>query len=357
MSTPTTSPRAVHSTWSATLRIVVGASVLVALVLLAFAWPTHTAKVKDMPLAVAGAPQAVAAVEKQLATAAEGAFSIHEVTDRAAAEEMVKKREAYGAIVLPSAPGGQTEVLTASAGSAVVTQALGQMAAGMNAAQAQAAQAQAAASGTAPAVVVPVKITDIVPLVKDDARGQGFMLIGLPMAMGGMIGGVLIAMTITGSRRRLAAITGYAVLAGLLLTFVVHTWFGWLPANFMASWGAMALTLAATASAIVGLHALIGRAGIAIGAILTMFVGNPLSSLAMPKEWLPSFWGELGQFFVPGASGNLLRSLAYFPDASTVRPWLVLTGWAVVGIVLSLMGRHRDEEVVHLKGMVEPDAS
>ncbi|HQK32878.1 MAG TPA: ABC transporter permease, partial [Phycicoccus sp.] len=308
MSTPTTSPRAVHSTWSATLRIVVGASVLVALVLLAFAWPTHTAKVKDMPLAVAGAPQAVAAVEKQLATAAEGAFSIHEVTDRAAAEEMVKKREAYGAIVLPSAPGGQTEVLTASAGSAVVTQALGQMAAGMNAAQAQAAQAQAAASGTAPAVVVPVKITDIVPLVKDDARGQGFMLIGLPMAMGGMIGGVLIAMTITGSRRRLAAIAGYAVLAGLLLTLVVHTWFGWLPANFMASWGAMALTLAATASAIVGLHALIGRAGIAVGAILTMFVGNPLSSLAMPKEWLPSFWGELGQFFVPGASGNLLRS-------------------------------------------------
>jgi len=28
----------------------------------------------------------------------------------------------------------------------------------------------------------------------------------------------------------------------------------------------------------------------------------------------------------PGASGNLLRSLAYFPDASTTRPWLVLAG-------------------------------
>lgn len=55
----------------------------------------------------------------------------------------------------------------------------------------------------------------------------------------------------------------------------------------------------------------------------------------------------------PGASGNLLRSLAYFPDASTTRPWLVLVGWAVVGVALSLIGR--DEEVVHLEGMVEPD--
>ena len=146
-----------------------------------------------------------------------------------------------------------------------------------------------------------------------------------------------------------------ATARGLLLTLIVHTWFGWLPASFLASWGAMALTLAATASAIVWLHALIGRAGIAVGAILTMFVGNPLSSLAMPKEWLPSFWGEFGQFFVPGASGNLLRSLAYFPDASTTRPWLALAGSAVVGVALSLIGRHRDEEVVHLEGMVEPD--
>gem|GEM_PF-4234511 len=75
-----------------------------------------------------------------------------------------------------------------------------------------------------------------------------------------------------------------ATARGLLLTLIVHTWFGWLPASFLASWGAMALTLAATASAIVGLRALVGRAGIAVGAILTMFVGNPLSSLAMPKE-------------------------------------------------------------------------
>lgn len=106
-----------------------------------------------------------------------------------------------------------------------------------------------------------------------------------------------------------------ATARGLLLTLIVHTWFGWLPASFLAWWGAMALTLAATASAMVGLHALIGRAGIAVGAILTMFVGNPLSSLAMPKE----------------------------------------PGGRVVGVALSLIGRHRDEEVVHLEGMVEPD--
>lgn len=64
---------------------------------------------------------------------------------------------------------------------------------------------------------------------------------------------------------------------------------------------------------------------------------------------------EARGYGAPGASGNLLRSLAYFPDASTTRPWLALAGSAVVGVALSLIGRHRDEEVVHLEGMVEPD--
>ncbi|MDN5910639.1 MAG: ABC transporter permease, partial [Brevibacterium sp.] len=49
-------------------------------------------------------------------------------------------------------------------------------------------------------------------------------------------------------------------------------------------------------------------------------------------------WGDIGQFFVPGASGTLLRDLSYFPDAPMAMQWWVLIGWLTLGIVLMLIG-------------------
>lgn len=166
---------------------------------------------------------------------------------------------------------------------------------------------------------------------------------GLPLAMGGMIGGVLISLLVTGWKQRLTALVGYSLLGGLALTLILQTWFGWLTSGFGITWAAIALALGATAAAITGLQSLLGQAGIAIGAVLTLFIGNPLSSMAMPKEWLPGAWGEIGQYFVPGASGSLLRTLSYFPEASTSRYWLTLGAWFVVGIALLVLGHHRND--------------
>ena len=82
---------------------------------------------------------------------------------------------------------------------------------------------------------------------------------------------------------------------------------------------------------------------IAVGAVLTMFIGNPLASLATPKEWLPGAWGEIGQYFVPGSSGSLLRSISYFPDAGTASQWLTLGAWFLVGVILLVIGHHRND--------------
>jgi hypothetical protein len=106
------------------------------------------------------------------------------------------------------------------------------------------------------------------------------------------------------------------------------------------------LGIIATAAIIVGLNALIGKAGIAVGAVITLFIGNPLSSLTQPKEFLPAPWGDLGQWLVPGASGTLLRDLSYFPDTSATFPWLVLVGWAVTGAVLIAVGHFRNAPAI-----------
>lgn len=402
----------VHSTWNATLRTILGAAAIVSLVLLAFAWPSYTAKPKDMPIGIVAAPAQRDALAQQLA-ANGGAFELHAYSNRDAVVDALHKRERYGAIVIGA--DGKTEVLTASAGSAAATQMLAGAAQKMGAQQmvavAQQKQkaagevaqlgAQAAAAGasaqtlakvsaslppaqatamkpqlqaaqqaateavakakqaqtalaTAPAPSITV--TDVVPLSSKDSRGAGLAIAGLPLTMGGMIGGVLISSLLVGWKRRLVAVAGYGALGGLLLALILQSWFGFIQGNFWTNWLVAGLSIAATASFIVGANSLIGKPGLGLGAVLTMFIGNPISSQQMPKEWLPGPWGEIGQWFVPGAAGNLMRSESYFPHASTLQPWLALLAWLVVGIVLTMIGRHKDDEVVHVEGSTEPDA-
>ncbi|WP_369047125.1 ABC transporter permease [Sinomonas sp. P10A9] len=355
-----------HTPWTHAVRTAVLAAVAVCVVLLAFAWPSVTAKVQNLPVAAIGTAEQIAQITSK---APDGALNVRTAASRDEAVDLIRHREVYGAIVLGSAP----EILVASAGSPVASQALTQMGAQMQSQiqsqaiaalqaalkQAAAAAQQAAAGGQAPSsakapqssqtppqAIPTVTVTDVVPLSPDDPRGTGLAVAGLPLAMGGMIGGVLISLLVSGTWRRLGAILAYGVLAGLGLAGILQGWFHILQGDFSANASAIGLGVVATAAIIVSLNALIGRAGIALGAVITLFVGNPLSSLTQPKEFLPAPWGDLGQWLVPGASGTLLRDLSYFPDAATAFPWLVLAGWAVLGAVLIAVGHFRNEPAV-----------
>jgi hypothetical protein len=58
----------------------------------------------------------------------------------------------------------------------------------------------------------------------------------------------------------------------------MQAWFG--VGDYLANASAIALSLFATGSFIVGMTALIGRPGIAAGAIITQLIGNPISAAA-----------------------------------------------------------------------------
>ena len=66
---------------------------------------------------------------------------------------------------------------------------------------------------------------------------------------------------------------------------------------------------------------------------VTMLIANPIAAAAIPVQFLPEPWGAVGQWFVPGASANLLRSTSYFPEAATAAQWLILGAWIVGGVV------------------------
>ncbi|WP_413455766.1 hypothetical protein ACLQ8T_04045 [Glutamicibacter sp. FR1] len=80
----------------------------------------------------------------------------------------------------------------------------------------------------------------------------------------------------------------------------------------------------------------------------TMFVSNPLSGATMPWQFLVAPWGAIGQHMVPGASSSLIRSLSYFPEASTAQQWWTLGAWALGRMVLALIGHFRSKETMHV---------
>ena len=242
-------------------------------------------------------------------------------------------------------------MLTSSASSLPVTQLLTGVAASLEeGVNAQAAAAAEAAGAPAAPPHIDVPATDVVPLADSDPRGTGLTAALFPLVLGGMLGGIAISLAIIGAMRRVTAVLVYSAVGGLLLAGILQGWFGALQGDYWLNAAGIALALAAIAAPITGFVAIMGRAGIALGPIIMLLIANPISAAAIPKEFILAPWGDVGQWFPPGAAATLMRELSYFPAADTTFPWLVLTGWAVGGILLSMIGHFRTA------GGAEPDA-
>lgn len=328
-----------HTRWGFAVLFGAIGSLVVGLVVLAFVWPIATASAKDLPIAIAGPTAQVAAVEKAADQSNAGAIAFTKVADRDAAIARIKDRTVYGAIVLGPSP----EVLTASAGSPVATQLLDALAGRL---QAQLAQQLAAAGGDP--TQAKVTVTDAVPLASTDESGTGLIAASFPLVLGGLLGGMLVSLLVVGVVRRLVALLVYAIAAGFVIALILQTLFGILQGSFLVNASALSLAMLATAACIVGFNALIGPAGIAVGAVITMLVGNPISGASLPMQFLVAPWGAIGQFFVPGAASGLVRELSYFPDADNAWRWWVLAAWAAGGLLLSVAGHFRSRAPIAL---------
>lgn len=330
-------PDAGPTPWSRVVAVPVALTVAVSVIVVAFLWPALTSEVHDLPLAAAGPAAQLDQLTAGIDQNAPGVFDITTVDDRDAAVDAIEQRDVYGAIVL----GQQPEVLTSSAASPVAAQALSGIAAQLQGQLQQAAAAQAAAAGVAPPMIT-VTVTDVVPLADTDARGVGLASAVLPLVIGGLLGGILTTIALSGRIRRLVALALYAVFAGAALTGILQGWLGVLQGSYPVNSSAIALAIFAIGATVSGLGSLLGRPGLALGAVTFVLFAVPLASAATPVEFLPQPWGAVGQWFPPGAAATLLRDLSYFPAADTVFPWLLLAGWAVVGAGLVLAGRALD---------------
>jgi hypothetical protein len=300
-------------------------SLALAALLVAFAWPATQTRPRAVPVAVAGPPAAVAEVRAALERVQPGALALRAVADAAQAEVLVRDRSVDGALVLsPDGP----RVVVATQGSPVVAQLL--------------AQGAAAASGGAG-----VRVDDVAPPASGDPRGAALAAGALPVALGGVAAAALLALRVHGPGRRAAGALLYAVAGGLLAAGVLHGWLGALSGGWVAEAGVVALGLAAVSLGILGLHAVAGRPGLALGAAVVVALGNPLSAAASSPHLLPPGWAGLGQLLPPGAVVAALRSVSGFGGTGAAGPVAVLTVWVAGGLLLLGAGavRHRRAEL------------
>ena len=357
--TPAETPE--RSSWIKVISTSLLASLIVAIVILAFTWPTKTMEAKNLPVSITGPEVTVSQFEQSLKDRGIETFELKQATSREDAEQQIKQRETYGAIVFTES--AAPEVLTAPAANAAATQMLNSVATQLNAqiqqqalaakteALTQAVQAggeqgaQAAAqleqmkAEAEKASAMTVKTTAVVSLSESDSSGSGIAISAFPLVIGGILGGSFSALRVNGTWRRFVTATLYAVIGGALTALILNVWFGLIPGDFATLWAAFSATYLATASFIVGVSALTAPiVGLGVGAVITMFIGNPISGATMPSVFLPGAWGAIGQMMVPGASSTLLRSIAYFPEAATSGQWLVLGSWIAFGLLAGVIG-------------------
>ena len=127
-------------------------SVLIALMLALFAWPSSRLAPRGLPIGVVGDPPAL--------PAGSGAFSIHRYSSEQAARHAIEQRQVYGALVDSSASG--RTLFVASAASLFVAQLL-----------------QRSFASDRPLV----RVVDVVPADPQDPRGAALALSALPLVI------------------------------------------------------------------------------------------------------------------------------------------------------------------------------
>ena len=312
-------PLAAHPPWRQLTIIAVLLPLMIVLAVLAFAWPAARIAPRHLPVGIVGTGRASEQVLTGLDRSDPGGFDVHRYADEASARAAIQHRDIYGAFAVSR--GGIT-VLEASAASPSVAQLLGTV--GQHLGSSRSA------------------VSDVVPLSAGDPRGLVLPSVLLPMTICGVIMASVIGLVL-GFRpawRQIMALIVVSAAAGLGAYLIAQGFLGALPHEAVATWAALSLTVLAIGATTAGLIALIGAAGLGLGILLMIFIGNPFSGATSAPELLPAPVGTIGQWLPPGAGANLLRSTAYFGGHGAAEHLTVLLVWIVLGLAAIIAGHH-----------------
>jgi hypothetical protein len=295
--------------------VVILLAAVLAIVSIAFALPAARTAPHEVPIGAAGAQAASGQVAAILDKQAPGAFKLTYYPGEQALRDAIRNRDVYGGISF--GPDGRT-LMIATGGSPMIAQMLTQI-----------------ANGIAQRTGMPLRTVDLAPPTADDPRGVGLAASALPITLAGLLPAIALVFVLKREMwTRFGAAVVFAGVAGWTIAALLRFVFGSIDQNFWGVTGGLTLGVLAAGLSLLGLGSLFGRAGLAVGALLALLLGNPLSGLNSAPELLPSGWGQFGQWLPQGANATLLRSTAFFDGAGGILPIVVLTCWALAGAAL-----------------------
>lgn len=322
---------AAHPPWRQLVIISIVLPLMIVLAVLAFAWPAARLAPRGLPVGIVGTGSGSQRVLEGLNRAEPGGFDFQLYPDQGTARAAIQDRDVYGAFVVS---GQDITVLEASAASPMVAQLLSTTGQEL----ARHAGGQLAVGQARPAL----RVVDVVPTSADDPRGLVLSSAMLPLTICGIIMAAAVALVLEfrPAWRQILALTVVSATAGLGAFLVAQGFLGALPHEYLATWLSMSLTVLAIGATMAGLIALIGPFGLALSAVLLIFIGNPFSGATSAPQLLPTAVGHIGQWLPPGAAASLLRSTAYFGGHGASGHLAVLIIWSVLGLAAIVVGHH-----------------
>lgn len=344
MAITTTTPVSPRNVSGLGIAIVLGGALIQLLLGVYYLSMAHSPKPHDLPIGIVASAEQQAQIVPELE--ADGQFVVDEYDDADSLVQAIKKRDAYGGVVLD---GANHTLYIASAASPAVANILRSTYTGAHGDEVADTVKEVTEAGTPVdaatvlRVTTPATITDVVPLPADDSAGSSLSFIIQALVLGGSIASIALGRLGKITERSMARGIGHAAL--LILYAALSAGVGLLAmtlfgvsagADRWELFGGLALASLAITASVAAVVALIGPAGTLLGG-LYFTLGLIISGASIAPEMLPGGSRVIGQVLPPGAGATVVRDSLYFPDAATGGPFVVLGLFAGIGLLVVLL--------------------
>jgi hypothetical protein len=288
--------------------------------IVSFVGALHNPGPRSVPVGVVAPPAVASRLGAAVDHAVPGGFVVTSYPTTAAAINAINTRTIDAALV----PGPRVQhLLVARAVSASLTNVI-----------LKGAAAAAHRAG------VPLAVTDIRPLHPGDPDGlsQTFFVVAL-LAPSLLFGTQLVSRVVPrlSSLWQLALIVIYAPIVATVAVAVVDPG---IVALTGAAWGLFGIgTLLAFAAAVMGAAAArwAGGIGVALLGLLFIPVGIASSGVTLGPNMITPWYADLGRALPPGSALPAVLNTTYFHAAAITTPLLVLSAWALAGIIAMVL--------------------
>nr|WSY56019.1 ABC transporter permease [Streptomyces sp. NBC_00886] len=329
--------------------LVIGVVALQLLFIASYVGALHNPKPRDVPFGVV-APQVTAEqTVTRLKQLPGSPLDPRALSDAATARKQILNRDIDGTLVID--PRGTTDtLLVATGGGTVLATTLETITATLEKTEQRT-----------------IRTVDVAPASTQDFDGLSSFYLVVGWCVGGYLCASILAIS-TGARPanprraviRLIVMALVAIVGGLGGAVIIGPILGALPGSVPALWGLGALITFAVGAATLALQGVFGIVGIGLAILLVVIAGNPSAGGAFPLPLLPPFWNAIGPAMPPGAGTWVARSIAYFKGNAVTGPLLVLSAWALAGIVVTLLAatlRRKHEHLLDRPALSDPSAT